>query len=187
MKIVVDEQNTVYELEQKLGEGGQGRVYSIKGGRKAIKLIPDKSAVRRDRLRRQLSQVRMLFDIQKLPIAMPLEMLQPPHVGYVMELLTGMIPISKLTYLPQKIECPVTWYLQGGGLRRRLILLAKSAEALSQLHGKGLVYADPSPNNIFVSSDLDANEIRFIDADNLCYESNVSSSFGVAAVCLYLL
>lgn len=44
----------------------------------------------------------MLFDIQQLPIAMPLEMLQPPHVGYVMELLTGMIPISKLTYLPQK-------------------------------------------------------------------------------------
>lgn len=176
-KIVVDNNNTAYELDKKLGEGGQGAVYSVKGGKRAVKLMRGKSLEKRNLLSRQLTNVRLLFDIQKLPIAMPLEMLKPPHIGYVMELLTGMIPLTKLTYKPAKIESLGQWYLQGGGLKRRLILLAKTAEALCQLHGKGLVYADPSHNNIFVSSDLDATEIRLIDADNLCYESNVSSSF----------
>ncbi|AFZ46990.1 serine/threonine protein kinase [Cyanobacterium stanieri PCC 7202] len=175
--VVVDRQNTAYALDKKLGEGGQGRVYSVKGGKLAVKLINRQSKVMGDRLSRQLTKVKTLFEIKNLPIAMPLEMLQPPHLGYVMELLTGMTPISKLMRVPKKVECLPTWYLEGGGLRRRLILLAKSAEALSQIHGKGLVYADPSPNNIFVSSDVDAHEIRFIDADNLCHESDVSPSF----------
>jgi len=175
MKRVQDKLNTVYELDKKLGEGGQGAVYSLKGGKRAVKLITGKSEAKRELLHRKLTQVRSLFEVRNLPIAQPLEMLKPPHLGYVMELLTGMTPISKLIYPPKNTDCLVTWYLEGGGLRRRLILLAKTAEVLAKLHGKGLVYADPSPNNIFISEDPNSNEIRLIDADNLCYESDTNT------------
>jgi DNA-binding helix-hairpin-helix protein with protein kinase domain len=175
-KRVVDVLGNVYELEKELGRGGQGAVFAVKNGNLAVKILIDRSPVRRTHLRQQLSQVQRLFDIKKLAIAKPLEMLNPPHLGYVMELLTDMVPISQLINVPKNRNCLVEWYLEGGGLRRRLLLLARCAETLAQLHGKGLVYTDPSPNNIFVSTDVNNdNIIRFIDADNLQYESSSSS------------
>ncbi|MUG96349.1 serine/threonine protein kinase [Scytonema sp. UIC 10036] len=174
-KRVVDVLGHVYELEKELGRGGQGAVFAVKNGNLAVKVLFDRSPVRRTHLRKQLTQVRKL-DIEKLPIARPLEILNPPHLGYVMELLTDMVPISKLINAPKNVDCLVEWYLEGGGLRRRLLLLARCAETLAQLHGKGLVYTDPSPNNIFVSSDVNDHKIiRLIDADNLHYESSSSS------------
>ncbi len=175
-KRVVDELGQVYELGKELGRGGQGAVFAVKNAKKAIKILFNCSPGRRIQLRQQLKQVQMLFDIKKLAIAQPLEMLKEPDLGYVMELLTDMTPISNLINIPKNTECLVEWYLEGGGLRRRLLLLARCAETLAQLHGKGLVYSDPSPNNIFVSSDIDNNEIiGLIDADNLHYESDASS------------
>ena len=175
-KRVVDILGNVYELEKELGRGGQGAVFAVKNGQQAVKILFNRSPIKRTQLRQQIKQVQMLFDINKLAIAQPLEMLKEPNLGYVMELLTDMIPISKLIDIPRNTECLVTWYLQGGGLRRRLLLLARCAETLSQLHGKGLVYSDPSPNNIFISADVNNSEIiRLIDADNLHYQSNVNS------------
>lgn len=175
-KRVVDVRCNVYELEKELGRGGQGAVFAVKNGNLAVKILFDRSPVRRTYLRQQLTQVRMLFDIEELAIASPLEMLNPPHLGYVMELLTDMVPISKLINVPKNINCLTEWYLEGGGLRRRLLLLARCAETLAQLHSKGLVYTDPSPNNIFVSTDINNDDIiRFIDADNLQYASSSSS------------
>jgi DNA-binding helix-hairpin-helix protein with protein kinase domain len=175
-KRVVDILGNVYELEKELGRGGQGAVFAVKNGQQAVKILFNRSPIKRTQLRQQIKQVQMLFDINKLAIAQPLEMLKEPNLGYVMELLTDMIPISKLIDIPKNTECLVTWYLQGGGLRRRLLLLARCAETLSQLHGKGLVYSDPSPNNIFISADVNNSEIiRLIDADNLHYQSNVNS------------
>jgi eukaryotic-like serine/threonine-protein kinase len=43
----------------------------------------------------------MISDLRELAIAQPLEMLQPPHLGYVMELITGMVPLSKLIDIPR--------------------------------------------------------------------------------------
>lgn len=176
-KRVVDELGTVYELEKELGRGGQGAVFAVKGGKRAVKILLDRSPARRERLRLQLRTVRRLFDLKEMAIATPLEMLKPPHLGYVMELLTGMVPISKLIDVPKQVTDLAEWYLDGGGLRRRLLLLARCSEILSQLHGKGLVYTDPSPNNIFISEDVDAREIRLIDADNLHYEKSSSRGF----------
>lgn len=173
-RIVAD--NHIYELGRELGRGGQGAVFSIKGSKGAIKVLFNRSSTRRELLRRQLRNVQqMSSDLRELAIARPLEMLQPPHLGYVMELITGMVPLSKLIDIPRNVNSRAEWYLNGGGLRRRLLLLARCAEVLSQLHGKGLVYSDPSPNNIFVSTDIDAYEIRLIDADNLHYESAAST------------
>ncbi|MEH2266643.1 serine/threonine-protein kinase [Nostoc sp.] len=173
-RIVTD--NHTYELGRELGRGGQGAVFSIKGSKRAVKVLFNRSSTRRDLLRQQLRHVhQMSSDLRELAIARPLEMLQPPHLGYVMELVTGMVPLSKLIDIPRNVNSRAEWYLNGGGLRRRLLLLARCAEVLSQLHGKGLVYSDPSPNNIFVSTDIDAYEIRLIDADNLHFENAPST------------
>lgn len=159
-----------YLLLRQLGRGGQGAVYEVDGGKLAAKIIFDASPARRERLRNQLTQVKRL-SLTDLEIARPLEMLREPVLGYVMELLTGMQPLKALGAVPKDVASPAAWYLAGGGLRRRLQLLARSADALAALHGKGLVYSDPSPHNIFVSESSSATEVRFIDADNIHYAS----------------
>jgi DNA-binding helix-hairpin-helix protein with protein kinase domain len=167
---VTDLNGVRYALLRQLGRGGQGAVYEVDGGRLAAKIVFDSSGSRRERLRNQLTQVKRL-PLADLEIARPIEMLREPVLGYVMELLTGMQPLKALSVVPKGTPSPATWYLEGGGLRRRLQLLARSADVLSALHGKGLVYSDPSPHNIFVSESRDATEVRFIDADNIHYAS----------------
>ena len=169
---VIDELGTTYELSKELGEGGQGKVFAVRGSRYAVKLLSKKSD--RETLRRKLQQVKLL-PIEDLKIARPKAMLKPPYVGYIMEMVTGMTPIKVLMDISDEVEDVGEWYLQGGGLKRRLWLLAECAEILSRLHAKGLVYGDPSSENIFISTDADAYEIRLIDADNLHYESKVTA------------
>lgn len=174
---VTDLNGVRYSLLRLLGSGGQGAVYEVDGGKLAAKIISDTSAYGRERLRNQLTQVRRL-SIADLEIARPIEMLREPVLGYVMELLTGMQPLKALAAVPKTASSPAEWYIASGGLRRRLKLLARSADVLAALHGKGLVYSDPSPHNIFVSESVDATEVRLIDADNLHH----SSTAGVRAL-----
>jgi DNA-binding helix-hairpin-helix protein with protein kinase domain len=168
LKEVVDARGARYRLGRLLGTGGQGSVHEVAGGRLAVKLFGDRSPSRREQLRRQLLQVKLL-PLSELPVARPLEMLQPPVLGYVMELITGMMPLERLMVPPSSVDI-AEWYLQGGGLRRRLRLLARLSELLARLHGLGLVYSDPSPRNTFVSEDADQTELWLIDTDNLHHE-----------------
>jgi len=177
-KTVIDAKGSRYELTKKIGQGGQGAVYAVKGGKLAVKVVPGRGPAHRERMRNQLAHVRRL-PLGDLSLAKPLEMLRPPHTGYVMELLTGMEPIKNLLKPPKGKAPSVAWYHEGGGLRRRLLLLARAASILARLHGKGLAYADPSPANIFVSADPAYHEVWFIDSDNLCYESSPNSKGGV--------
>ena len=178
IRSVVDANGVRYELVELLGRGGQGAVYAVKGGRLAVKLIAGRSQRDRERMRNQLTHVRRL-PVGELSLAKPLEMLRPPHTGYVMELLTGMVPIRSLLAPPKGEPPGVEWYLRTGGLRRRLLVLARAAHTLAQLHGKGLAYSDPSPANIFISDDPTFAEVWFIDTDNLRYESSPGSFAGV--------
>lgn len=155
-----------YRLGQELGRGGQGAVFAVEGGRLAVKLLRDRSARAREALRDQLAMVARL-PLEDLAVARPIELLRPPHVGYVMELYTGMVSLGALLRPPKAAPSIVRWYFDGGGLRRRLRLLARTAEVLSEIHGRGLVYVDPSPHNVFVSEHIDASEVRLIDTDNL--------------------
>ena len=157
---------TRYSLGRALGRGGEGAVFAVEGGRLAVKLLRDRSLLSRDRLRDRLAMVGRL-PLEGLAVARPIEQLRPPHVGYVMNLFTGMVPIRSLLHPPKGTGSVAEWYFQGGGLRRRLRILARVAEVLSELHGRGLVYADLSPNNIFVSESSDAGEVRLIDTDNV--------------------
>ena len=178
VKSVTDIKGVRYEITALLGRGGQGSVYAIKGGRLAVKIVAGRNPIRRERMRNQIAHVRRL-PLGDLALAKPLEMLRPPHTGYVMVLLTGMAPIRSLLAPPRGQPPTVEWYLRTGGLRRRLLVLARAAHVLARLHGKGLAYSDPSPDNIFVSDDHAFAEVWFIDTDNLRYESDPGSSAGI--------
>lgn len=174
---VADVNGVRHALARRLGRGGQGAVFEIEGGRLAVKLLFDRSPTNRERLRNQLVMVKRL-PLQDLEIARPQEMLREPHLGYVMELLTGMVPLKTLLSVPKGVPSSTAWYTSGGGLRRRLRLLARAGDVLAALHGKALVYSDPSPDNIFVSQSPDGHEVRLIDADNL----HLRSTPGVRSV-----
>lgn len=164
---VTDETGAVHPLERKIGKGGQGVVWLVKGGRRVVKLLDRGDP---ETLRRQFLFVRRL-DLSGLHVAKPLAVLKPPRVGYVAEFLGDMTPIG--TLLAPPAEDPTRWHIDTGGLRRRLRLLAHTGEALAGLHGRaGVVYGDVSHNNVFVSTPVTAHEAWLIDLDNLAHDSD---------------
>lgn len=191
-KDVVDERGDVHVLKEMLGEGGQGIVFATTNPDIAVKLIAGgsepaserrgtllerltrgsmaplkKGDAEHNKLRTRLETVRTLPHPDDLHLAEPVAMLRG-HVGYTMRLLRDMVPMRTLILPPENIAAE---YLATGGLRRRLRLLAKAAETLGRLHSIPLVYADVSPNNVFVSSNVEASEVWLIDADNLHFQS----------------
>ncbi len=60
---------------------------------------------------------------------------------------SGMIPLENLLR-PTSSE---NWWIETGGLKKRLRILKKLSNILAELHSRGLVYGDLSPKNIFVS------------------------------------
>jgi eukaryotic-like serine/threonine-protein kinase len=171
---VTDAVGCRHKLGVCLGRGGQGAVFAVPGTPFVVKIIDETQTSRKNWLRSQLTFVKRL-DLKKLPIAQPLEMLREPHVGYVMELVTGMQPLSRLIE-PSPIEPSICeWYRSGGGLRRRLRLLARVADFLNALQAKGLIYGDLSAKNVFVSEEVAREEICLIDCDNIRYQSSPQS------------
>jgi DNA-binding helix-hairpin-helix protein with protein kinase domain len=177
---VVDEHSHVHRLKDRpLGQGGQGVVFRTLDENTAVKLITDtlgrprQATEVRTGLQRKLQEVRLL-PLPELHLAGPQAVLAEPYVGYVMRLLTGMVPVKVLLAPPgAKLA---EFYLQGGGLRRRLRLLASAAEVLARLHAVPVVYGDVSPNNVFISEDNAAAEVWLIDADNLQFASGFGST-----------
>lgn len=160
-----------YELHRPIGRGGQGAVYTCKGNpRIAIKLNHASGEGQSEVLRQRLALVKRM-DLDGLPISRPVAMLARPNVGYVMELITEMEPISRLLTPPSGVVSVKDWYRESGGLRRRLRVLYRLARVLSTVHGRGLVYGDPSPGNVLVSQQLDSDDVYLIDSDNLRYSS----------------
>ena len=190
---VVDERGNVHVLGDLLGEGGQGVVFATDHPEIAVKLVSvgaqyknlhkqqllqkltegfgtglARGSTEYSKLRARLESVRIL-PLPDLHLAYPLEILRS-HVGYTMRLLRDMVPIRTLI-LPHRVEQAAEEYLSSGGLRRRLRLLARTAEILGRLHSVPLVYGDISPNNVFVSSKTSACETWLLDTDNLRFQS----------------
>lgn len=168
---VADANGGRYELHRPIGRGGQGAVYSCRGNpRIAIKLNHAAGEGQSEVLRQRLALVKRM-DLEGLPISRPIAMLARPHVGYVMELISEMEPISRLLNPPSGAVSIKEWYRTTGGMRRRLRLLYRLARVLSSVHGRGLVYGDPSPGNVLVSKELESDDVYLIDSDNLRYSS----------------
>ena len=170
-KSVVDSRGNRWELDRRIGEGGQGSVYLAKGGRMVVKLINSSGDANARRLERQIMFVRNL-DLKGIAIAQPQVTLAAPNVGYVMEMLQDMTSIHHLMNVPAGTSSTARWYTETGGLRRRLRICANAAEALAMLHLKGLCYGDVSAANIFVAIGHGSDEVRLIDSDNLRFESD---------------
>ncbi len=190
----VDEYQNVHIQDKVLGKGGQGVVFRTSDPDLAIKLVTDESgnpitdeeSVKR--YSKRFKRVRLLPLQENLNISVPAALLQN-NAGYVMQLLSEMVPFSHfwldgksaekigpddipawLSAMPENEAKKIVHYYKTGGLRRRLHALYKCASLLARLHGNGMVYGDISPNNIFISEGLDDSSVWLIDADNIRFE-----------------
>lgn len=170
-KSVVGDSGREYILDKELGKGSQGRVFSIKGGRYAFKLLGKKSGSKSQILKRKISYIKTR-EIHDLPISRPLEQIQGEYLGYIMEIATDMMPLETLLK-PTRDD---TWWENTGGLKKRLLILEKLSKVLSDLHAKGLIYGDLSPRNIFISNNPNYSEIFLIDVDNITHQSKVGEA-----------
>ncbi|MFI0409337.1 hypothetical protein [Actinomadura sp. 3N508] len=165
--ILYDDRGEALELQAELGGGGQGRVWSLTGGRAAVKILNAEGSDGPGELRTRLAVVRR-FDLAGIPIARPHSLLTGEHAGYTMELLDELAPVGALAAVPA--SRPGAWFQETGGLARRLRLLSLAAEAFDRLHSRGIAYGDISPGNILVSASSDHDQVWLIDPDNLSVE-----------------
>lgn len=196
----VDEYQNVHIQDKVLGQGGQGVVFRTKDPDLAIKLVTDESGTpvtdgeSVERYSKRFKRVRLLPLPENLNISVPAALLQN-NAGYVMQLLSEMVPFSHfwldgksaenigandipawLSVMPENEAKKIVHYYRTGGLRRRLHALYKCASLLARIHGNGMVYGDISPNNIFISEGLDDSAVWLIDADNIRFEITAGGS-----------
>jgi serine/threonine protein kinase len=190
----IDDYQNIHIQDKILGQGGQGVVFRTKDPDLAIKLVTDESGnpvtdeESVERYSKRFKRVRLLPLPERLNISVPAALLQN-NAGYVMQLLSEMVPFSHfwldgksaetigpndipawLSAMPANEAKNIVHYYRTGGLRRRLHALYKCASLLARLHGNGMVYGDISPNNIFISEGLDDSSVWLIDADNIRFE-----------------
>jgi len=199
-KKFIDENQYVHIKDKILGQGGQGIVFRTKDPDIAIKLVTDESGEPVTDISHINHYSKRLKNLQRIPIpddinlSIPIAILKD-KVGYVMQLLSDMIPFSDfwingkiaegitsksipdwLIQMPEDEAKKIIHYYQTGGLRRRLMALYKCSALITRLHGAGFVYGDISPANAYISENLDYTEVWLIDADNLRFESKTEGS-----------
>jgi DNA-binding helix-hairpin-helix protein with protein kinase domain len=178
---VQDDRGTVYELSEKLAEGGQGVVLRTQHDSRLLVKVskwPD-SDPRTQAWQRQIEVVhRMPIVENDLPIAMPKALIVKPRAGYVMEMMDGLVPLEILLIQAQEALNQgngLQGFVASGGLGRRLRLLARLARVLAKMHGLAIAHGDLSPKNVFVSSSHEHAQVWLIDCDNLSYAVRDSS------------
>lgn len=172
MKIVVGEHSGAeYKIEKEIGRGAQGRVFSVVGGKYALKILGKKSSKKSQLLKKQISYIRTR-DLSDLNISKPIEQIKGEYLGYIMEMATDMMPLEMLL----KPSDEKDWWQKTGGLKKRLLLLLELSNTLTKLHSKGLIYGDLSPKNVYISNDPNYSEIYLIDVDNITHLSKVGQA-----------
>lgn len=176
-RTVIDSFGQDYELTGKLGEGGQGIVCTTNFPNVLVKIARKSSP---EKLNNWLNKIDRLMraPLNGLPIARPLARIVKPQPGYVMELMDGLVQLSKL--MQESIDAlhediGLQKYINQGGIVRRLRILARLARTLAELHARGLAYGDLSPANLFVSRSIEHAEVWLIDSDNIDSQSQDSA------------
>ncbi|WP_172591319.1 protein kinase domain-containing protein [Shewanella xiamenensis] len=167
--VAKDESGCEWKLTHKIGEGGQGEVFGTDISGYLAKLVnfeDDK------KLKNWSKRIRwaMRQDLGDLNLARPIAMLTEPKPGYIMEMMDELVPLRQIldaSYEALLESQDFSVFRSTGGLQRRYQLLGKLARELAELHGRGIVYGDLSPDNVFVSSDPNFSELWLIDCDNL--------------------
>ncbi|WP_095499334.1 protein kinase domain-containing protein [Paraferrimonas haliotis] len=167
---VYDKHDNAYELTKRVGEGGQGIVCKTQLSGILVKILNTKNETAIKQWQKQLDWS-LRQDFSGLNLALPKIQITKPRLGYVMELMEGLVPLQSVlekSFNDLVDNQSVKQYIQTGGLERRLQILLKVAKTLAKLHSRGYAYGDISPANIFVSEDSRYSEVWFIDCDNLC-------------------
>lgn len=170
-KIVYDSLGNQYLLTGKIGEGGQGMVCSTDRKNILVKIINSDNKTKIDKAIKQIQWVSQQ-NLGDLNIALPKIVITRPKQGYVMELMDDLISLQ--TVIDQSFNDlqeneSTAEYLKSGGVERRIKLLLAISTTLSELHSRGYAYGDLSPENIFVSENVDHSQAWFIDSDNICF------------------
>lgn len=165
---VIDSFKNSYEIHSEIGKGSQGTTYLLKGGKYIVKLFSN--VINPTELKAKVNFLKQL-DLDKEEFSVPLEEITQPKIGYISEFASGMEPLINLRWANQSDDLQ-KWYIETGGLLKRLQVLTKLAERLRTLHSKGLIYCDLSPNNVFISTDIKNSHVFLIDLDNLRYRTS---------------
>ena len=168
---VIDATNTSYNVVKEIGEGSQGVTFLLEGGKHIAKLFKGSAKMDPTALK---SKINFLINLglDKRRYSVPLREITQPVIGYISEFATEMVPISALM-LSDKVEYKVIWFVETGGLLKRYGVLIKLATELRNIHAKGLIYCDLSPNNVFISEKPAKVNVFLIDLDNLRYKTSI--------------
>ncbi|WP_417436562.1 protein kinase domain-containing protein [Idiomarina abyssalis] len=178
--VLEDIHGAKYQPMDELARGGQGVVYTTEHPGVLVKGFTSKDDKVKQKWRDHMEWL-IRQDIADLKLARPLTLLKAPRMGYVMELMDGLIPLKDIfdrfinasDEVSEENPAPhIQNYLDEGGLRRRIRILAQLARTLNQLHCRGMLYGDLSPDNVFVSADSAYAETWLIDCDNISFESH---------------
>lgn len=183
LDFIIDEYGVKYEVERELGRGGQGIVLKLRNKNLVAKIKTDKmhniikSSKKYKEFRNDILNISSLQLPNNIKIVKPLRFWQEPYCGYIMQLMDNMIPLSDIL-IPYEKENSMTFYKYTGSLIRRLRILKNLAETLETLRSLSIVYADLSPNNIYISEEVNENEVWLIDPDNMRYLIDFQNTLG---------
>lgn len=180
VKVIKDEYGNIYTLDSVLGQGGQGMVCRTKDKNIAIKLVMKNDEILKepksyDVFRDRINDIIVMNIDNDINLCRPYAMLEKPICGYVMHMLKDLMPINSLMYIPDSDEKFNDFFLNTGGLKKRIEVLIELSRTLARLHSKGIVYCDISPKNVFYSSVDTFSKVWIIDCDNLKYSGEIKN------------
>ncbi len=164
-KTEIATESGIYRLGKPLRSGGQAEIYLLQGQARVAKIYTElkqnEISVQRNRIR---NMIRM--GPPSPAFVWPLEIIERPSLGYVMEFIHDYIEIGALGH---------TKYIGKVDVRTRLRICYRLVEAFEKLHQKtGYAYCDLSGNNILCNTNT--SDVKIIDNDNLWVEGVVAPS-----------
>jgi eukaryotic-like serine/threonine-protein kinase len=182
------------QLGRRLRVDEQSELWEAADGSTAVVVLRSRASSDAVRLDARLSVIRRL-DLSGLPLSRLGVPLRRPYVGYTTDMTAGLVPVG---HLASPAGANLTaWYASTGGLGWRLRLLARVAAALALLNSRGVVYGNPSHDNILVpdapptsvpsapsGGELPVpDEVWLTDVHNVTVEAEVRQAAEVTAGC----